>query len=165
MKQIAREHRFTWSDPNEVVSKIVGRPQLEWMADMIAGTIPPPPYPQALGLKFEEAEPGFVRFSTITREWMANPLGVLHGGFCASLLDSVMTLAVVTKIPADRTATTLDFTIRFTRPVVPDGQTLSAEGHAVHVGATVGTAEGKVLDAQGRIVAHGSATMAVLVPR
>ena len=132
---------------------------------MIEGKIPAPPYPQALGLQFEEAEKGYVRFSTITHEWMANPMGVIHGGFTASILDSVMTLAVCTKIPADRTCTTLDFTIRCIRPIAPDGQTLQAEGHAIHVGATVGTAEGKLRDAQGRIVAHGTSTMAILVPR
>jgi uncharacterized protein (TIGR00369 family) len=165
MKQITREHRFTWSDPKDVMAGIGARPQLEWMADMIAGKIAVPPYASALGMVFEEAERGYVRFSTVTQEWQANPSGVIHGGFTTSLLDTVMTLAVVTKIPADRSATTLDLTVRFTRPVVPDGQPLYVEGYAVHVGATIGTAEGKMLDAQGRIIAHGSATMAILVPR
>jgi uncharacterized protein (TIGR00369 family) len=166
MEQRTRERTFSWTAPSEVRGAILGRPQLEWMADMIAGRVPPPPFPEALNLSFDEAERGRVVFSVVPEEWSANPMGVVHGGFLTSLLDSAMTLAVVSRLAADRTATTLDLQIHFVRAVPTDGRTrLRAEGIALHVGGTIGTAEGKITDTEGHLIAHGTSTMAILVPR
>jgi uncharacterized protein (TIGR00369 family) len=164
MDQKVREHTFTWTDPRKVARNLNGRPHLEWMADMIAGRIPPPPMGSAMGFNFLQAEPGRVRFSVVPAEWTANPAGVVHGGFTTTLIDTVMTLAVVSKLPPDRTATTLDLQVHFVRPAIPE-TTLIADATAIHIGSTVGTAEGRVTDQDGRLLAHGTATMAIIVPR
>jgi uncharacterized protein (TIGR00369 family) len=164
MDQKVREHTFTWADPLVVARNLVGRPHLEWMADMIAGRIPPPPMASAMGFAFLEAQPGHVRFSVDPAEWTANPAGVVHGGFTTTLLDTVMTLVVVTKLPPGLTATTLDLQMHFVRPAFPES-TLFAQAAAVHVGSTVGTAEGRITDQTGRLIAHGTATLAIITPR
>lgn len=165
MDQRVREHTFTWNDPRETIGRIGGRPHLEWMTDMIAGRVPAPPFAHVMGYRFEEAEPGRIRFSVAPAEWTANPTGVVHGGFTTALLDTVMTLAVVTKLPVERTATTLDLQIHFVRPATPGNGKLLAEATAVHVGSTIGTAEGRITDHEGRLIAHGTATMAIISPR
>ncbi len=165
MNSTVRERRFTWHDPRDVARAIMGRPHLEWMGDMIAGNVPPPPFASTLGFVFEESERGRVRFSVEVHEWAANPAGVVHGGFTAALLDTVMTLAVTTKIPADRVATTLDLHLHYVRPLFPNGQKITAEATAIHTGATIGTAEGRILDADGRLIAHGTTTLAIIIPQ
>jgi uncharacterized protein (TIGR00369 family) len=157
-----REHSFTWSDPRDVVRGIVGRPHDEWMADLVAGRIPAPPFAEAMGFRFEAFEPGKIRFSVDAHEWTANPAGVVHGGFTSALLDTVMTLAITTQLPTDRMGTTVDLHVHLVRPVLPDGGTMVAEGVAVHVGKTLATAEGRIVDAKGKLVAHGTGTFAVI---
>jgi uncharacterized protein (TIGR00369 family) len=141
---------------------MAGKPHLEWMHDIVAGAAPPPPLASAFGFVFELAEPGRVVFSVPAHAWTANPAGVVHGGFTSTLLDTVLTLAVQTKLPQDRMATTTDLHVHMVRPALPSGQLLTAEATAVHVGTTLGTAEGRVTDAAGKLIAHGSGTFAII---
>jgi uncharacterized protein (TIGR00369 family) len=165
MDQRVREHTFRWSDPRETIEAIAGRPHLEWMADLMAGRIPAPPFAHAMGFSFDACEDGRIRFSVDPAEWTANPTGVVHGGFTTALLDTVMTLAILPHLPPEKTATTLDLQIHFVRPVFPKTWKLFAEASAVHVGSTVGTAEGRVTGPGGKLVAHGTSTMAIITPR
>jgi uncharacterized protein (TIGR00369 family) len=165
MDQKVREHTFTWDDPRLLGRAIAGRPHLEWMADIMEGRLAGPPWGQVMGYSCESAEPGKVRFSVEPAEWTANPAGVVHGGFTTALLDTVMTLVVVSLLPPERSATTLDLQIHFVRPATPGAGKLLAEATAVHIGSTVGTAEGRVSDQDGRLIAHGTATMAIISPR
>jgi uncharacterized protein (TIGR00369 family) len=165
MQQQVREHTFTWYDPRETIAAIAGRPHVEWMADLLAGKIPAPPFAHAMGFSFDSFEDGRIRFSVDPAEWTANPAGVVHGGFTTALLDTVMTLAILPHLPPEKTATTLDLQIHFIRPALPLGGRLVAEASAVHVGSTVGTAEGRVTAENGKLIAHGTSTMAILQPR
>lgn len=160
--QLAHERTFSWTDFREVARNMAGRPHLDWMQAMIAGEIPPPPLGSAFEFTFETAEPGRVTFSVPAQAWAANPAGVLHGGFIATLLDTVLTLCVQTMLPPDRLATTTDLHVRYVRPATPNGQRLRAEANAVHVGSTLGTAEGKVFDAAGKLIAHGTTALAII---
>ncbi len=157
-----RERTFTWTDPREVVGNILGRPQLEWMHEMIAGEIPPPPFAQALDLSFDVAEAGRVVFTSETAEWISNPAGTIHGGFTATLLDSVMTLAVATRLPEDRVATTVDLNVKYVRPLFVGSGRVVAEGTTIHVGSTLATAEGRLVDERGKLIAHGTGTFAII---
>ncbi|HTU70210.1 MAG TPA: PaaI family thioesterase [Candidatus Baltobacteraceae bacterium] len=159
---MAHERTFNWTDFREVARGMAGRPHLEWMQAMIAGEIPPPPLGSAFEFAFETAEPGRVTFSVAAHEWAANPAGVVHGGFISTLLDTVLTLCVQTKLPQDRLATTTDLHVRFVRPATPNGQRLRAEATAVHIGSTMATAEGRVYDAAGKMVAHGTTALAII---
>src|SRR5579863_88487 len=153
---VVRERTFTWDAPLTTARAIMGREPLHWLREMMEGKIPPPPAARLMDFGIEAIEDGRVVFSMPTGEWMTNPAGVIHGGMSSTLLDTVMTLAVNTKLPAARMATTLDLHVRFLRPLFPTGDRVLAEGLAIHVGQSVGTAEGRVHDAKGRLIAHAT---------
>lgn len=133
-----------------------------WLRAMQNGAIPVPPAAATFGFDIDTVEDGRVAFSAAAHEWMSNPAGVVHGGMTSALLDTVLTLAVTTKLPLQKMCTTADLHVRFVRPILPDSSRFRAEGVAVHVGRTLCTAEGKVFDARGRLVAHGTGSFAVL---
>ncbi|MFF8993933.1 PaaI family thioesterase [Streptomyces sp. NPDC014983] len=115
-----------------------------------------------LGMRFEEVEHGRVVVSLDTRPDFANPLGTVHGGIAATLLDSAMGCAVHTTLAAGVGYTTLELKVNYIRAARTDGQTLTAEGSVIHAGRRTATAEGKVLDEQGRLVAHATTTCIIL---
>jgi uncharacterized protein (TIGR00369 family) len=132
------------------------------MNAMANGELPPAPFATTLGMRPERAEAGHVTFSMDLHEWMANPAGVVHGGMAATILDSVMTLAVMTHLPRGKFCTTTDLNVHFVRPLFPNGERAVADGHAVHIGLSLGTAEGRLVDARGKIIAHGTGSFAIL---
>ena len=120
-----------------------------------------PPISRLLGMQLEEINFGSVAFSVVTRPEFANPLGTLHGGICATLLDSVMGCAVHSTLEAGIGYGTLELKVNYVRTVATDGEKLIATGTVLHPGRRVATAEGKVVDSQGRLVAHGTTTVMV----
>lgn len=157
-----RERTFRWTDPRELSRIAISHGGIEWLRKMKAGELPPPPIVEALSFEPEELEDGRIVFSMRAEEWMCNPAAVVHGGMAATLLDTVVTLAVVSKLPKGKTAQTVQMNVHYVRPLHPTGEKVIGEGVALHVGNAIGTAEGRVYDARGSIVAHGSATMAIL---
>ncbi|MGV9847685.1 PaaI family thioesterase [Streptomyces sp. NPDC003442] len=115
-----------------------------------------------LGMRFDEVDPGRVVVSLDTRPDFANPLGTVHGGIAATLLDSAMGCAVHTTLPAGVSYTTLELKVNYIRAARTDGQTLIAEGTVLHAGRRTATAEGKVLDEQGKLIAHATTTCMIL---
>jgi uncharacterized protein (TIGR00369 family) len=162
VKQIARERTFTWTNPLELAKRLFSVEGIAWLRAMKAHELPPPPVVSALGMDVESVEDGAVAFSMHAEEWMCNPAGVIHGGMTATLLDTVLTLAVMSKIPAGSSAQTIDMNVHYVRPILPTGEKIVAEGKAVHVGSTIGTAEARVHNAAGKLVAHGTATLAII---
>lgn len=162
MKEIVRERSFTWDSPMTTAKAIFGRDPVGWLREMQDGAIPQPPAAHLMGFEIVHAEAGRVAFSMRAEEWMANPTGVIHGGLTSTLLDTVLTLAVQSSLSPERYCTTIDLHVHFVRPIVPDGGVVKAEGVAVHVGNTVATAEGRAYDAAGKLVAHATATLAIL---
>ncbi|TQM30651.1 PaaI family thioesterase [Nocardia bhagyanarayanae] len=121
----------------------------------------PPFIGDLLGIEAETLEHGKVVFSLRTRPEFANPLGTTHGGICATLLDSVLGCAVHTTLEAGVGYTTLELKINYIRSVPTDGRKLTATGTTIHVGRTTATAEGRVVDDQGRLVAHATTTCVI----
>lgn len=121
----------------------------------------PPFIGDLLGMEVDELEHGRVVFGLRTRPEFANPLGTTHGGICATLLDSVMGCAVHSTLEAGVGYTTLELKINYIRAVPTDGQRLTATGTTIHVGRTTATAEGRVVDEQGRLVAHATTTCVI----
>ena len=115
-----------------------------------------------LGLRFDEVDVGRVIISLDTRPDFANPLGTVHGGIAATLLDSAMGCAVHTTLAADVSYTTLELKVSYIRSAGVNGQRLTATGTVIHSGARTATADGKVLDEQGRLIAHGTTTCLIL---
>ncbi|CPW04051.1 phenylacetic acid degradation-like protein [Mycobacteroides abscessus] len=112
-------------------------------------------------MQLEDIEFGTVSFSVVTRPEFANPLGTLHGGICATLLDSVLGCAVHSTLEPGIGYGTIELKVNYVRTVPVDGERLVATGTVLHPGRRVATAEGKVVDSQGRLVAHGTTTVMV----
>jgi uncharacterized protein (TIGR00369 family) len=115
-----------------------------------------------LGMRFDEVEHGRVVVSLDTRPDFANPLGTVHGGIAATLLDSALGCAIHTTLPAGTGYTTLELKVNYIRAARTDGQTLTAEGSVIHTGRRTATAEGRVLDERGKLVAHATTTCMIL---
>ena len=131
---------------------------LELMRRNAASTDCKPYIGTLIGLSIDEVEYGHVRMSLSTRPDMANPLGTLHGGICATLLDAAMGCAVHTTLEAGVGYGTLELKVNYIRSVPVDGVKLTATASTIHVGRKTATAEGRVYDPEGRLVAHGTTT-------
>ncbi|MFF4584897.1 PaaI family thioesterase [Streptomyces sp. NPDC000345] len=136
---------------------------LELMRLVQAGNLSDTPsIGRLLGMRFDEVEPGRIVISLDTRPDFANPLGTVHGGIAATLLDSVLGCAVHTTLPAGTGYTTLELKVNYIRAARTDGQTLTAEGTVIHAGRRTATAEGRVVDERGRLIAHATTTCMIL---
>ncbi|PXX68728.1 uncharacterized protein (TIGR00369 family) [Nocardia tenerifensis] len=134
---------------------------LELLRTAMATKDRPPFIGDLLGMEVDLLEHGKAVFALRTRPDFANPLGTTHGGICATLLDSVMGCAVHTTLEAGVGYTTLELKINYIRSAPTDGQRLTATGTTIHVGRTTATAEGRVVDEQGRLVAHATTTCVI----
>jgi len=117
-----------------------------------------------LDMRLDHVEPGRVTFTLRTRPTFANPMGTLHGGITATLLDSAMACAVMSQLPPGVDSTTVDLSVTYLRPVSADGRALRAEGEVVHVGRTIATARGEVRDDRDRVIATAVTTCIVSPP-
>jgi uncharacterized protein (TIGR00369 family) len=144
--------------PPDVLASMSG---IDFLRKMFAGEMPHATMMQQVGLTGGSAEPGFVLFRAIPGPQHYNPVGSVHGGFTATLLDSAMGCAVHSMLPAGTLYTSLEFKISLIRPVTKDLGEVRAEGRVLNVGRRVGTADGKLLDAKGRLLAHGTTTCLV----
>ena len=162
MKELVRQRTFSWDAPQKTLAAIAGVPALEWMSAMQRGDIPSPPAARLMGFEIETVEEGHIAFTMRAEEWMANPMGVVHGGMTATILDTVTTMAVQTKLPGEVYCTTVDLHVQYVRSAAPDSRIIKADGWAVHVGRTIGTARGEAYDEGGRLIATATGTFAIL---
>lgn len=135
---------------------------IEFLRKMFAGELPHATMMQQVGFTRGSAEPGLVVFQAMPGPQHYNPIGSVHGGFTATLLDSAMGCAVQSMLPAGIIYTTLEFKISLVRAITSDTGEVRAEGRALNVGRRVGTAEGRLLDSTGRLLAHGTSTCLVM---
>jgi len=131
---------------------------LEFVQGLADGTLPLNTIAQTLGYDVAEAESGRVLVTAEPNGRHLNPAGTVHGGFAATLLDSCMGLAVQSTLEKGVGQTTLEFKISLLRPITPETGTIRAEGLVLTRGRRVGTAEGRITDSQGRLLAHGTTT-------
>lgn len=117
-----------------------------------------------LGMTFDELEEGRAVLSVSTKPDFANPLGAVHGGIAATLLDSALGCAVHTTLPAGVGFTTLELKVNYIRTVAVTGERLTAVGTTIHVGRRTATAEGRVTDERGKLIAHATTTCMILRP-
>jgi uncharacterized protein (TIGR00369 family) len=149
---------FAESDSAALLAARASMTGLEFFRQMVAGLVPQPPMVQLLGMRIVEADEGRVVFTAEPSEAYYNGMGVVHGGFLATMLDSALGCAINTLVRAGKRFTTLDLTINYTRPVLAGVGTLRCEATVIHVGNRVGTAEARVVDARGKLYAHATTT-------
>jgi uncharacterized protein (TIGR00369 family) len=141
--------------PPEVMASMAG---VDFVRAIFAGKLPAPPVMQTIEPFDSSAEPGVVVMHSIPGFRHYNPIGSVHGGYAATLLDSVMGLAIHTMLPAGTGYTTLEFKISFIRGMTEDTGPVRSEGRMLNVGRRTATAEARITDAQGRLLAHATTT-------
>jgi uncharacterized protein (TIGR00369 family) len=131
---------------------------LEFVEGLVSGTLPLNTMAKTLGYDVVEVAKGRVAVVADPHAGHLNPAGGVHGGLAATLLDSCMGLAVQSMLEQGSAQTTLEFKISFVRPITADTGRVRAEGNVISCGRRVGTAEGRLTDADGRVLAHGTTT-------
>jgi uncharacterized protein (TIGR00369 family) len=131
---------------------------LEFVQGLAQGTLPLNMMAQTLDYDITEAENGRVVVTANPKEIHLNPWGTVHGGLAATMLDSCMGLAIQSTLDKSIGSTTLEFKISFVRPITPETGPIRAEGTVISRGRRVGTAEGRVIDRDGRLLVHGTTT-------
>ena len=131
---------------------------LEFVQGLANGSLPLNSMARTLGYDVVEASPGKVVVTALPNGDQLNPAGTVHGGLAATLLDSCMGLAVWSATDKGFGSTTLEFKISFVRPIMPDAGQIRAEGIVLTMGRRIGTAEGRLTDKAGRLLAHGTTT-------
>jgi uncharacterized protein (TIGR00369 family) len=131
---------------------------LGFLRGIVEGRHPGPPIAEAMDLDLVEVEEGRVVFVGKPSARFFNPLGTIHGGWTATILDSAMACAAHTTLKLGEGYTTLEMKLNYVRPVMPDSGTLRCEGRLIHRGGTVATTEGRLVDERGKLLAHGTET-------
>ncbi len=138
--------------------QLAGRTGLEMLQAMLAGEIPRPPMSETLDFLLIRVEPGLAIFQGRPQLKHYNPLGTVHGGWFATLLDSALGCAVQTALPAGKAYTTMEFKVNLVRPLTEAVPLVRAQGKLLHAGRTVATAEARLVGPDGKLYAHGTTT-------
>ncbi len=144
--------------PTDVMASMAG---IDFVRAIFSGKLPAPPIMQTIEPFDSTAEPGHVVMHSIPGLRHYNPIGVVHGGYAAILLDSAMGLAVHTTLPPGTGYTTLEFKISFIKAMTEDTGAVCTEGKILNVGRRAATAEARITDAKGRLLAHATTTCLV----
>ena len=149
------------SNPNMNIESISG---LELLQAIARGEHPHPMMAGVIPMVFKEASDGYVLFEAMANESHANPMGGTHGGFAATVLDSVTGCAVHSKLEAGVGYGTIELNVKMMRPV-PQNETLVAEGRVLNLSRSLGVSEGTLKDESGKLYAHATCTCMIIRPK
>ena len=159
-----RTRTVTWEDPRPLAKAGHGVSGLEFLQRIVSGELPPPPFASLLNFDLVEVSEGHAVFAVNPAEYHYNPIGVVHGGLAATLLDSAMGCAIHSTLPAGASYTTLEIKVNFLRPMSAETGLVRCEADIIHVGGRTAVAEGRILDEKGKVYAHGTTTCIVFRP-
>ncbi len=159
-----RERTHTWGDPMRTAEAAAEVDGLTFIRMLAAGEVPAAPIASTLDFGVDEVEEGRVVFSFEPAEFHFNPIGSVHGGVYATLLDSACGCAVHTALPAGARYTSLDLTVKFIRALGAGSGRVRCEGRVVHLGGRTALAEARLLDAKDRLVAHATSSCMIFRP-
>lgn len=131
---------------------------LAFLRGIIDGRLPVPPMADTLGFRLIAVDKGRAVFEGLPQACHYNPIGVVHGGLAMTLLDSALGCAVHSTLDRGETYTTLEIKVNLVRPITKDTGPVRAEGRIIHRGRSVGTSEGDIKDAGGKLYAHATTT-------
>lgn len=158
-----RSRSFSWEDPAATAAAALELPGLECMQAIVDGKLPPPPIAALLDFELVEVQDGRALFAMQPAEWMYNPIGSVHGGIAATILDSCMGCAVHTTLEAGVGYTTADLQVRYLRAMSDTTGRVLAEGRVIHRGKRTATAEGRLfVESDERLLAHASTGCVIL---
>ena len=134
---------------------------MELFGMMLAGELPAPPIARTMNMMLSEVEKGRVVFRGTPLFDHYNPLGTVHGGSAATILDSALGSCVHTMLPAGIAYTTVEFKVNLVRPLFHDSGPVVCEGKVIHFGRTIATSEATLKTLDGKLIAHGTETCAI----
>jgi uncharacterized protein (TIGR00369 family) len=140
------------------LDEIKGYSGLDFLQRIASGEVAQPPIGWTLDFRLAEVKPGFALFTMTPAFRHYNPIGTVHGGVASTLLDSCMSCAIQTHVEKGFGYTTLELKVNLVRPITEKTGPIRAEGRSLYVGRRSGTAEGKIIDASGTLLAHGTTT-------
>jgi uncharacterized protein (TIGR00369 family) len=150
-----------WDDPAEIAAMGRGLSGIEFLTGIKEGRIPAAPIGRLLGFHFTRIEPGAVALVLPIGAHLYNPIGSVHGGIAATVLDTVMGCSIHSTLPKGRAYSTLEIKISYLRPLTQALGEVMVEGQVLNVGRKAAFAEGKILDSAGKLYATGTTTCAV----
>lgn len=153
-----RTRTFSWADPSTVATHLGKLSGLELLQAIIAGELPQPPVMDLVGIERLEAEEGQVKVYMPAQEFHYNPLGSVHGGILATLLDTATGCAVHSILPANTGYTSLDLNVKFIRPATIDSGELVVVGSVLSRGRTTALAEARMTGPSGKLIAHATSS-------
>ncbi len=160
----SRTRTITWEDPLPLEKAGRQMSGIAYLRAIQAGEFPPPPIAVLMNMRIVEVEEGRVVFAVEPAEYHYNPIGVVHGGLAATLLDSALGCAVHSLLPAGVGYTTLEIKVNYVRALTRQTGEVRAEGKILYLGGRIATAEGKLTDLEGTLYAHATTTCIILRP-
>lgn len=157
-----RTRNLSWEDPHALAEAGRSLSGLDFLQKLIRGELPPPPIAVLMNFELREVSEGRAVFACEPGEYHYNPIGLVHGGLAATLLDSAMGCAVHSTLPAGAGYTTLEIKVNYLRPLRLERGEVTCEGVVIHRGTRTAMAEGRVTDAEGRLYAHATTTCLLL---
>lgn len=157
-----RRREYSWQNPNALSDLVGKRSGLELLQEIVNGTLPKPPIADTLDYELTEVREGHAVFEVVPAEFHYNPLGVVHGGLAATLLDSAMGCAIHSSLPAEVRYTTIELKVNYIRAMTTATGRVRAIGDVIHVGGRVAVAESRIVDAEGKLYAHATTTCIIL---
>ncbi len=142
--------------------ELAGRDGIDLLRGMIAGAFPPPPIALTLNFWLAEVEPGRAVFEGEPSPDHFNPLGSVHGGWAATILDSALACCVHASLRAGQTYTSVEMKVNFDRPIMPGTGVLRCEGKVIQMGSRIATSEARLVDPDGKLLAHGTETCLIM---
>ncbi len=142
-------------------AQVAGRSGLDLMRAMLAGELPYATIARTLDFLLLEVEEGRALFQGTPGPAHFNPMGTVHGGWYATLLDSALGCAVHTMLPAGRAYTTAELGVNLVRAIGAKAPRVRAEGKVIHCGRQLATAEGRLYGPDGTLYAHATTTCLV----
>jgi len=129
-----RTRTITWEEPRTLAKAAVGLSGMEYLQKIVAGELPPPPIGALMNFRIAELSEGRAVFTVEPAEYHYNPIGVVHGGLAATLLDSAMGCAVHSTLPAGASYTTLEIKVNYLRPMSAETGLVRCEANIIHIG-------------------------------
>jgi uncharacterized protein (TIGR00369 family) len=157
-----RSRLITWADPMVAAAHTRTLSGLEYMQAILAGSIAAPPIAALMNMKLLEVEQGRVIFAVEPAEYHYNPMGTVHGGLAATLVDSAMACAIYSMAPPGITYTTIELHLNYIRPITSQTGRIRSIGEIIHVGRRLATAQARLLDDQDKLYGHATTTCLVI---
>ena len=165
MIEPTRERTYSWGDPSVSAGAARTSAGIDVLQAMARGDLPAPPVIATLGFTLDAVEAGRVQFSFAPGEYHYNPIGSVHGGVYATLLDSATGCAVHSMLPAGVGYTSLDLTVKFLRPITVDTGTVRCIGTVTHLGGRTALAEARLVDPSDRLLATAVSSILLIRPQ